>query len=113
MSIFQVTIPVINYEGDGIFEQELFFEGEKCPSKEQVIEEVEKRHDRVPDLLEHGGWNDCLKTLACVTEWPYIGGNLVLSSTQVFVPELAQFSHSLCIRKTFPLAIRRLVIVKL
>ena len=55
MNTYQVYIPIQDYLGDDVFEQELFFSGESSPTKEKVLETLETLHKRDSQYPEYIG----------------------------------------------------------
>lgn len=90
--LFQVTIPIDNYETNGVFFKELYFESNHSPTLDEVrkycndkmIEEQKLAEDHPewgPFCAEYG---QCTVILGCVTEFPSVNGNCISSNEFVY-----------------------------
>lgn len=52
MNIYRFTFPIENYEGNGIFEQHIYFESKSCPTHEQVVEELKRANQEEVETLK-------------------------------------------------------------
>lgn len=72
--LVQISIPVLDYCGDGIAYQNIYFDCEKSPTKDQVLSYLKELHDRdkvYPEYL--GDWQDCIQSVEAITEWKEVG----------------------------------------
>jgi hypothetical protein len=74
LMIIQITIPILNYDKDGIFYQEIYFETETSPAKGQVLQYLTELHQRDSRYSEYlGDWEDCIKSVNATKDWPWLG----------------------------------------
>ncbi len=95
--IFEIKIPIKNYEGDGIFYQSLFIECSYSPTQKEVIRALEFYHERDSRYNEYiGDWETCIEVVKNCKEFPFLERNCISRSTSV---ETKFGSHSLTMRK--------------
>src|SRR5574338_884587 len=77
--LVKITIPIPNYNQDDIFEQDIYFDCEKSPTKKEVIDYLTARHveDSVHSEYD-GNWQSCLITLTLLTNWLSVKNNGVI-----------------------------------
>jgi hypothetical protein len=95
MFVTRITVPITNYEGNGIFEKHLYFECDKLsPTKEQVIaalEGIDKENQQYPEY--YGEENEALEIVKTVKEdeWKCVNPfSLVGTNTFVNHPKFGQ-----------------------
>lgn len=69
MRVMHIEIPIPNYYGEEVFHQTLLFE--EFPSREKIVEVLEKLHQRDQQYPEYtGNWAECIQSVEHAEEWP-------------------------------------------
>lgn len=87
--LYRYTFPIENYYCDGVFEMKVYFEGDHCPTYQEVISHLRKAAKEEEKLAEdpYNGpalfeIKQCLDIAkACRKDFPRVGGNLVGKNT--------------------------------
>jgi hypothetical protein len=77
MSIYMIEIPIPDYYGEKVFYQKIFFEGDRCPTKEEVYTQCVSNHMEDSQYPEYtGDWETVMGSISRVDEWPIVGPSL-------------------------------------
>ena len=91
MALFLYTFPIPNDEGNGIFEKHIFLEGDKCPTRAEmldILKKIDRQHEKENKGTFAEGWEtephkciECLKSVEA-EDWPVcIPGHLIMTNT--------------------------------
>ena len=84
MKLYQLTIPVENYNCDGIFEQDMFIWADHSPSKQDWIDYAKELHGIDSEYLEYTGtWKEVIEILSNCEDFPNLYGYCVATNTFV------------------------------
>ena len=109
--IYCFEFPIPNYYGDGIFDKQVFFEGERCPSHSKVVSTLKRlsaETDRIMSDIGIGFDNEyaaclkCIKNIVKGEKLPHVYANLV--QTNVFCH--TEFGEK-------PLTVKRIGVIQL
>jgi hypothetical protein len=96
--LYKIEIPVTD-----CMYQDLYFEKDSCPAKEEVVKEVMRLNER--DLEEGSDdWENVLKSIESAEGWPSVGGNCIACNTFCKIDEISSKK---------PLTIKRITPCKL
>lgn len=96
MSIYKISIPVSDYYGEKVFFQEVYFEGNNCPTYQRLVDFLTNRNNWEHEQAEFNpenvpycfAYEDCLNSLKYMEgEFPYITKHLYSSNTFVNHPK--------------------------
>jgi hypothetical protein len=104
--MIKITIPISNYEGNGVFEKELYFE--RMPSLEELRKILQEEHQKEVEYSkdpEYGyhyancfEYQECLEVLQTVSLdlWAelYVGNGVMMSSRHINHPKFGK--QSIC-----------------
>ena len=94
--LVKISIPIRNYYGDGVFYQDIYFETDHSPTKEEVLEYLQSQHDQDSQYEEYlGDWQDCINSVNASEDWPVVGGQKIGSNTFVHRDDLKVFEEHL------------------
>ena len=82
----------MDYDGDKVFHQEIYFEGEFSPTKERVIEkliELDEKYKDAPDYVN--GMKKCIDMVKKVKDWQFVfADGMICTNTFVEHPILGK-----------------------
>lgn len=88
--LFRYTFPISNYYGDGIFDKHVYFQGDSCPTFDQVKQSLLEEAQIEERLASENGfpccdeYQQCLNVLELVKDdFPRVSGNCVHMSTSI------------------------------
>ena len=92
--LVKVSVPTRNYDGDGIHFQEIYFETDHSPSKEEVLEYLKELDERDSQYVEYNyEWRECIEAIINTRDWPCVGGIKKSESTFVNRKDLLKFQN--------------------
>lgn len=84
MNIYQLKVPIPNYYGDGIYEQEMYYRNDVCPTANQWHAFAEENHERDRQFPEYtGDWLNVMKAIENAViegQFPMLYGNCVMTN---------------------------------
>ena len=94
--LIKISIPIHNYYSDGVFYQDIYFETDHSPTKEEVLTYLQSQHNQDSQYEGYlGDWQDCIISVNASEDWPFVGGRKVGSNTFVNREDLKVFEDHL------------------
>lgn len=94
--LIKITIPISNYYNDGVFYQDIYFDSDHSPSKDEVLSYLQEMSERDSKWSEYlGTWEDAINSVNNTEDWPIIGGKKIGSNTFVNREDLQKFQTNL------------------
>lgn len=99
--LFQLYVPVPNYECNGLRHQELFILSDYCPTKGEWLSLASDYHNRDSKYAAYlGDWEEVLSTIQSVERFPYLTHNDVRISSQVTHPKFGKI-HIIVVKRNY------------
>jgi len=80
LNLYKFEIPIPDYEGKDVFYQCVYFQSQRCPTQEQVIEYAKKQHEIEMELYPEEydySWDHVRKSVEKCKDFPILSGNCV------------------------------------
>lgn len=90
--IIKLEVPISDYCGEEVFFKSFYFEVEdRSPTKEQIINALEKLHHEYQQYDEYTGEEaEAIQILKKVEDWRYVGQRLAMTNTFVEHPDFGK-----------------------
>lgn len=90
--LIKVTIPIHNYYRNGVHYQDIYFDSNHSPTKDEVLNYLRQLSERDSQFSEYmGDWEDAMESVNNTNEWPAIGGTVLSRNTFVSRKDLEKF----------------------
>lgn len=94
--LIKVTIPIHNYYRNGVHYQDIYFDSNHSPTKDEVLNYLRQLSERDSQFSEYmGDWEDAIESVNTVEDWPTIGGRVISRNTFVNREDLRKFEMNL------------------
>jgi len=86
MKLYRLEVPIRNYHDDGIFFQQMYIIAEKCPLKQDWLDLAMEYHGKDLAFEEYDyNWIEVINSIQNTSEFPWLGSNMVMSTSHVKV----------------------------
>lgn len=94
--LIKVTIPIHNYCCDGVDYQDIYFNSDHSPTKDEVLNYLRQLSVRDSQYPEYtGDWEDAIQSVDRAEDWPRIGAGVISRNTFVNRDDLRKFQANL------------------
>lgn len=94
--LIKVTIPIHNYYRNGVHYQDIYFDSNHSPTKDEVLsflQDLSERDSQYPEYM--GDWEDAIQSVDRAEDWPRIGAGVISRNTFVNRDDLRKFQANL------------------
>ena len=103
--LYCFEIPIIGYELDSIYNQQVFIEAEQCPTKDELLHLLESLHSQDSQYAGYFDcWKQCIESVNKVEEFPQLADHIVETNsfTEVKIPHNQKGRYPLVVKRIIP-----------